>query len=765
MYIEDRPIESKDQDILGRQRFASKLAESLCRWEDKGSLVVALYGKWGSGKSSLLNLMREYIADKPKNKRPTKIDFNPWMVSGQSELYMHFFNEISQELELRNEYESDKKLAIRLRAYGQLLSMVPEPSSVLKTVEKLILGAGIIGVIASNLLSNELRFILLLFSVLILCLRFSGNLMKSIAGFLDERLKLKEKSLASMKTAIVDELKNRERKLLVILDDIDRLSQDEAKLIFQLIKVNSDFPNTIFLVAFDRPVVEKQLNQQNGVSGHDFLEKIVQVHFDIPDANRKRVEQYLFKQLDATLASLPERSQKLFDKKRWGNLYYSGLNQLFQSIRHIKRYINSLRFNFTMLVNSGTLEVNPIDFMAIEAIRVFCPDYYEFMKSNKELFTTLESNSMSDSSHSGRQSRQTQASNSLDMIDEKHKEQIKGILDRVFPGVFDNTIYAEDWWAEWSRNLRARHPDYYDAYFTLTPGGDEGNISQYEMDSILESIQDIEKLKTKFLAAIESGKIRQILQRFEAYTSDSESIPKDNFANLIQVLFDIAEELPEEETSEFDSGAMMDIQRILYQLSKRENDPEYFGAILKECIESALALPAAVWAISFATPRGDDQPKQFKMVRDEDLIGLQQACVVKIKEAHADGSLFNSSSFLYILYKWKQWGADSSLTDAINSWIGDDDWLVKFLCKFSYVQKSQIIGDYMEDKEDKFNFKELSDFTDLTAVRDRIRHVVEANAESYQNNKEVIDLFLAGIDQHIPKKGDDNTGPGGPSEE
>jgi predicted KAP-like P-loop ATPase len=58
-YSSDKPIVSKQQDVLGRARFAEQLARDLQGWNGKDSLVVALYGAWGSGKTSLKNIVLE----------------------------------------------------------------------------------------------------------------------------------------------------------------------------------------------------------------------------------------------------------------------------------------------------------------------------------------------------------------------------------------------------------------------------------------------------------------------------------------------------------------------------------------------------------------------------------------------------------------------------------------------------------------------------------------------------------------------------------
>ncbi len=77
MFINDKAIENNTEDFLGRKNFSFHLGKSISEWDGKESLVVGLFGKWGSGKTSIINLAKEFILNKPEQK-PLIINFNPW---------------------------------------------------------------------------------------------------------------------------------------------------------------------------------------------------------------------------------------------------------------------------------------------------------------------------------------------------------------------------------------------------------------------------------------------------------------------------------------------------------------------------------------------------------------------------------------------------------------------------------------------------------------------------------------------------------------
>ncbi|WP_338141465.1 P-loop NTPase fold protein [Leptospira interrogans] len=160
-------------------------------------------------------------------------------------------------------------------------------------------------------------------------------------------------------------LSRREAKLLIIVDNLDRLTGEEIRKMFAVIRANSDFPNVIFLLAFDRAAIEKSLEGENGISSREFLEKIVQVSFEIPTLRR-----ILLTEIESLISNYPKIKNRFFGENNanWANVYYSGFEELFTSLRNIRRYMNNFRFNFTHLLNEDILEVNPIDLIALEAI-------------------------------------------------------------------------------------------------------------------------------------------------------------------------------------------------------------------------------------------------------------------------------------------------------------------------------------------------------------------------------------------------------------
>src|SRR5258708_669509 len=114
----DRPITSHSEDRLRRSRFANELAKVIRQWRGRDSLVIAIFGPWGSGKTSVKNLVIESLTP----GAPVEIlEFNPWQWSGHEQISDAFFNEIAKKLGRKGTSERAQKAAKYVKAYSAFL--------------------------------------------------------------------------------------------------------------------------------------------------------------------------------------------------------------------------------------------------------------------------------------------------------------------------------------------------------------------------------------------------------------------------------------------------------------------------------------------------------------------------------------------------------------------------------------------------------------------------------------------------------------------
>ena len=96
-FVPERPITREQEDALDRREFVQRLARSLI---DQGTgkatgVVVGVTGPWGSGKSSILNLLHLHIRSDEQYPGAVIVRFDPWLVSGRDDLIIQFFSQLT----------------------------------------------------------------------------------------------------------------------------------------------------------------------------------------------------------------------------------------------------------------------------------------------------------------------------------------------------------------------------------------------------------------------------------------------------------------------------------------------------------------------------------------------------------------------------------------------------------------------------------------------------------------------------------------------
>src|SRR5690349_21782284 len=115
----DRPITGHTQDKLNRDSFAVSLATAIDTWAGTDSLVIAIYGVWGIGKTSLKNLLLEHVTN--ASNPPQILEFTPWAWAAQDPLFTAFFDDLAATVGTAK--KNNKKTIGRLRAYAARLRL------------------------------------------------------------------------------------------------------------------------------------------------------------------------------------------------------------------------------------------------------------------------------------------------------------------------------------------------------------------------------------------------------------------------------------------------------------------------------------------------------------------------------------------------------------------------------------------------------------------------------------------------------------------
>ncbi|MGK2959551.1 MAG: KAP family P-loop NTPase fold protein [Acidimicrobiales bacterium] len=513
----DTPLSTPDDDILGRKRFAENLAKSIIGIEASQGFVYGLYGPWGSGKSTVINFIEYYI--KEHNEKPgaeTKIvvfRFNPWMFSGSENLTKFYLDQLRARLSMDDVCEELQKVSKGLDLLESALSFAVPIANVI--------------IPASGNVLNALKDM------------FSST--KKIANSASETLK---KDIHQIKMEITAALQNQQDKVLVVIDDLDRLFDDEIKDFVKMIKAVCDFPKIIYLIACDSDKVANALNRNrdDNADGYDYLEKIVQCSFNIPRPDKNGLHQLFSIELDQILEPL-KNQELLFNANDWGNIFHDGVAPRLKTPRNVKTLINSIAACYSAVRD----EVNVADFVGIQVLRVFYPKAYALIDHNKEYML----GSTNDVYGSDNRMKVWES-----FYEQLHKEvpesdlnDFKALMGRMFPKyaqiVSNGMGYGSDFLAKWKQQRRVRSEECFDLYFTLSIP--EDSFSLEEMQTIIALADEPDILKERLRRLIEcdkstkKGRYQTFLGELEDFTG--EIIPVKKIKPLLQAIYDLSDEV------------------------------------------------------------------------------------------------------------------------------------------------------------------------------------------------------------------------------
>lgn len=353
----DTPIKAREQDLIGRIPFAERLADILKSAAGPESLVIGLYGPWGSGKTSVINLVENALSRKDDDGKAgvSVVRFEPWNYLTAEQLLAQFLKEVEGAL--------DKDAYGRRNLFGKLRGKRPEVLNAFAAYsEALLMTAGAAASLAGAPLAGV--------AVPAFGNRLTSRLRKSAdrAG-----------SVSAKKQRLEEELLKFDGRVVVIIDDIDRLPNDQVRMVFQLVASLAKLPKINYLLSFDEEVVTRALSEVQKCDGAEYLEKVVQVPVRLPSISSGDLERILLKDINAIFEAFSYRREDL-DDKRWNGVCLTFLNNRFSTIREVRRFSNALKAKLTILPRFCCFE----DVVALAVLELKVPKVVDWVRVHKD---------------------------------------------------------------------------------------------------------------------------------------------------------------------------------------------------------------------------------------------------------------------------------------------------------------------------------------------------------------------------------------------
>ena len=275
IFLSDTPIISDKKDILDYANDVKQLAEQLKIISSEYSYSVGITSSWGSGKSSYLNMLKNYLSS---NKDFIVIDFNPRHSYTPQDIQKDFFSVLQSKLK-----KYDYRFTYIFKNYLKALSII------------------------------ESKFLSSLFEL------------------------HKIWDVKSEKEKLNDLISQIDKRIVIVIEDFDRLLADEIIEVFKLIDGNASFTNFIFITAYDKKHINKIIGETYSNEEAFFSDKFFTIEVPIPKRPYDKIFNYIIETLTDKLHIRKEEVEKY--EIVLAN-HIEVLKKYLTTLRDVKRFLN-----------------------------------------------------------------------------------------------------------------------------------------------------------------------------------------------------------------------------------------------------------------------------------------------------------------------------------------------------------------------------------------------------------------------------------------
>ncbi|QTQ39301.1 AAA family ATPase [Lactobacillus taiwanensis] len=325
IFVKDRAV--KD-DLLGRDSIIALLYKSICQnFSKQDSFIIGLSGPWGSGKTTITNVVRKQLEEQNSDIKIIK-GLNPWISGSEAVLLNSFYDALLNALGINY---SSRKIRKQVQDVSRYVVEIP-------TVGKSL----------SKVLENDIN---------------------------QENI---EKWQANLKNLILSSNK----KYVLFIDDLDRATSTQIRFLLKMLGSLFDLPNLIFILLYDRNRLEKILQDDNKLNT-SFAEKVINLELQVPKVSENSVQK-IYRSCLINLARIYNVSDKEINNL---DLAFQLIIKSIDNPREFIRFLNSICY----IAFSPDINLNRNDLLLIEYISFKQPDLFQLIKENPKLFVSENS--------------------------------------------------------------------------------------------------------------------------------------------------------------------------------------------------------------------------------------------------------------------------------------------------------------------------------------------------------------------------------------
>ncbi len=615
----DNPIKSEKQDILGRIEFVGTIygeINNISNLNIYGSYVFGLYSHWGEGKTSIKNLLI--------NKFITKdnyiiVDFDPWNFQNEEALQNSLYKHLYLAIEKKYIFTDLKRSLIKYK----------------------------------NLISFGFS-------------RMGPSI----------KVDLKKESINDLRQRVESLLSLIKEKIIIFIDNVDRLSITEILLIFKIVRQNMNFNNIFFFLCFDDVLVADLLKDEE--LGKEYLEKIVQKPIKLPAIEKDKIDNFLFICINELLENEGYnvvKRKNFFEDFRY--FYNRVLYVKFKTLRTAKRFLNLLKTDFPPIKT----EVNTYDFVLLEFIKIFYPKIYDDIWENDWIYIPyterFEGLGLSPFFTMSDDKKYETIKEHIEKVIEKEKIEsdigknlLRELLQELFfynvKGAYTSRITADSLSSERAEQ-RITHYMCFPKYFTL-----KVPIKELSDDFVLKTIDkwnsNTASVESELFKLQSEEKLLELLEKLLLFIND---INKELALKLIEIITKKADFFSREGEEHFWNSEFSKATNLLIWLIDRKLTEEEVLETIDKTILKTQSITLAVEVVNALSKLTGEKLYNLKNIYNaQRLENLKSILSKRLDDYFIKGKINVFEAIKYdneIIFIIYQWASNWQKYDGINS--------------------------------------------------------------------------------------------------